>query len=171
MAGAKRTRFSADGSPKRFAPTRRGSFRVSRAFPVLRGVPEVMRRPMSRAARCKGRRNELTAADSNRDEVTCPRFDSKAEDRRDCCPRGQTVRSSVLPMRGTKEQFIDRTLEVWQPRTSKVLTGEDARQIAENVTEFFQILTEWEAAEQRTTGQIAEAETDIAHHPARKCPQ
>lgn len=74
-------------------------------------------------------------------------------------------------MRGTKEQFIDRTLEVWQPRTSKVLTGEDARQIAENVTEFFQILTEWEAAEQRTTGQIAEAETDIAHHPARKCPQ
>ena len=130
-----------------------------------------MRRPMSRAARCKGRRNELTAADSNRDEVTCPRFDSKAEDRRDCCPRGQTVRSSVLPMRGTKEQFIDRTLEVWQPRTSKVLTGEDARQIAENVTEFFQILTEWEAAEQRTTGQIAEAETDIAHHPARKCPQ
>ncbi len=53
------------------------------------------------------------------------------------------VRSSVPPMRETKRQFIDRTLEVWQPRTSRALTREDARQIAENVTGFFRILLEW----------------------------
>jgi hypothetical protein len=72
-------------------------------------------------------------------------------------------------MRETKEQFIGRTLEVWQPRTSKLLTPEDARQVVENVAGFFRILTEWDAAEQRTASQIAETKTDTAHHPTRKC--
>jgi len=72
-------------------------------------------------------------------------------------------------MRKTKEQFIGRTLEVWQPRASKLLTPEDARQIAENVTGFFHILAEWDAAEQHTMSQIAQTETDTAHHSTRKC--
>jgi len=74
-------------------------------------------------------------------------------------------------MRKTKEQFVDRTIEVWQPRASKVLTREDGRQIAENVTGFFQILMEWDAAEQPATGRIAGTETDIVGHAIRKCPQ
>jgi hypothetical protein len=42
---------------------------------------------------------------------------------------------------------IDRTREVWKPRLGRDLSREDARQIAENVTGFFTILTEWSRAE------------------------
>jgi hypothetical protein len=65
-------------------------------------------------------------------------------------PRRGRVRSSVLPMEEAKTQFIERTLKVWQRRTSRVLTREDARQIAENVTGFFKILMEWGEAERGT---------------------
>jgi hypothetical protein len=41
---------------------------------------------------------------------------------------------------------LERTLQVWQPRASKALTYEDARQIIENFTGFFKILKEWEEA-------------------------
>ena len=36
---------------------------------------------------------------------------------------------------------------VWQPRTGRNLTDEDARQINENVTGFFALLAEWSRAE------------------------
>jgi len=42
----------------------------------------------------------------------------------------------------SKEEFIDYTLRVFQPRTSRVLTREDAREIAENVVGFFSTLRE-----------------------------
>jgi len=64
-----------------------------------------------------------------------------------------------------KRQFIERTFEVWQRRTSKELNVEDARQIAENVAGFFQILLEWEAAEQKTD------HAGGACHAAGRCPQ
>jgi hypothetical protein len=48
-----------------------------------------------------------------------------------------------------RAKLLDRTLEVWQPRTSRKLTREDARQIVENVTGFVRILLEWEIASQR----------------------
>ncbi len=41
------------------------------------------------------------------------------------------------------DNLIRRTPEIWQPRTGRDLTDEDARQISENVTGFFAILTEW----------------------------
>ena len=41
--------------------------------------------------------------------------------------------------------FIDRTLQVWQRSSPRELTREDARQIASNVTGFFEILAEWDA--------------------------
>ena len=47
----------------------------------------------------------------------------------------------------TKGHVIDQTLEVWQPRTSQILTREDAREIVENVTGYFRILQEWEAGD------------------------
>jgi hypothetical protein len=65
-------------------------------------------------------------------------------------------------MREQKEQFIDQTVEIWQPRTSKVISHEDARQITENVTGFFEILVEWDKAEQHTPREIAKTETKTA---------
>jgi hypothetical protein len=41
----------------------------------------------------------------------------------------------------------DRTREIWKPRLGRDLSREDARQIVENMTGFFAILTEWSRAE------------------------
>ena len=41
--------------------------------------------------------------------------------------------------------FLDKTIAFWQPRISRKLTREDARQMVENVTGFFQVLAEWDA--------------------------
>ena len=54
----------------------------------------------------------------------------------------ESIRSSV--MRATHRPFIERTREVWQSRTERTLSDEDARQIAENVGRFFRILSEWD---------------------------
>ena len=53
----------------------------------------------------------------------------------------------MKPSRAANDNLIDRTRKVWQPRTGRNLTNEDARQIAENVTGFFAILAEWSRAE------------------------
>jgi hypothetical protein len=45
----------------------------------------------------------------------------------------------------TNDYLIDLTRKVWQPRAGRDLTDEDVRQITENVTGFFSILTEWSA--------------------------
>ena len=58
-----------------------------------------------------------------------------------------TVKSSVNPSHAANDNLIDRTHEVWRPRVGRDLTREDARQIIENVTGFFAILTEWSRAE------------------------
>jgi len=42
-------------------------------------------------------------------------------------------------------EFLDKTIAFWQPRTSRKLTREDARQMIENVTGFFKVLAEWDA--------------------------
>ena len=55
----------------------------------------------------------------------------------------------MKPSHAANDNLIDRTRKVWQPRTGRDLTNEDARQIAENVTGFFAILTEWSCAELR----------------------
>ena len=41
--------------------------------------------------------------------------------------------------------FLDKTIAFWQPRTTRTLTREDARQIIENATGFFRVLAEWDA--------------------------
>ena len=66
----------------------------------------------------------------------------------------QRLRSQGQIVQEPRTKLIERTLELWQPRSSKALSEEDARQIAENVTGFFRILMEWGAAEQHTTGPI-----------------
>jgi hypothetical protein len=53
----------------------------------------------------------------------------------------------MKPSHAANDNLIDRTRKVWQPRTGRNLTNEDARQIAENVTGFFAILAEWSRVE------------------------
>ena len=38
-----------------------------------------------------------------------------------------------------------RTLELWSRRSTRPLTEEDAREIAENMAGFFRVLLEWKA--------------------------
>lgn len=59
------------------------------------------------------------------------------------------------------DEIIEQTLAVWQPRTRRPLTPEDARQIIENVTGFFQLLARWDhAARQHANLGATSTETD-----------
>lgn len=42
---------------------------------------------------------------------------------------------------------VQTTLRLWQPRASRALSQEDAREIAENLVGFFRVLAEWDANE------------------------
>ncbi len=42
--------------------------------------------------------------------------------------------------------LLEETIQFWQPRTSRPLTPEDARQMVENVTGFFTTLQRWSTA-------------------------
>jgi hypothetical protein len=57
------------------------------------------------------------------------------------------VGSSVKPSSAANDNLIDQTIAVWEPRLRRDLSREDARQIAENVTGFFNVLAEWSRAE------------------------
>ena len=50
------------------------------------------------------------------------------------------------------DRLLDRTLEVFQPRTSRRLTREDARQMHTNLADFFDILLQWDRAERAAAG-------------------
>ena len=43
--------------------------------------------------------------------------------------------------------FLERTAQLFEQRTGRKLTREDARQIVENVTGFFRLLSEWQNME------------------------
>jgi hypothetical protein len=45
------------------------------------------------------------------------------------------------------DNLIDRTIELWQPRLRRELSREDARQIVENVTGLFSLLSQWSKAD------------------------
>jgi len=47
-----------------------------------------------------------------------------------------------------KQGLIERTLAVYQPRTKRTLSHEDAREIAANIVGLFQVLREWAAKDQ-----------------------
>jgi hypothetical protein len=55
----------------------------------------------------------------------------------------------VCPSNAANDNLIDHTHKVWSPRFGRDLSPEDARQIIENATGFFAILTEWWRAEMR----------------------
>lgn len=52
---------------------------------------------------------------------------------------------SALSMATIDPEFLDKTIAFWQPRTTRTLTREDARQMIENATGFFRVLAEWDA--------------------------
>ena len=49
------------------------------------------------------------------------------------------------------DERLARTLEFWSRRSTRPLTEEDAREIAENMSGFFRVLLEWKA-KQRALG-------------------
>ena len=53
--------------------------------------------------------------------------------------------AGVVVMEEAKNKLIQRTAELWQRRFGRALSDEDARKIAENMTGFFTVLSEWEA--------------------------
>ena len=57
------------------------------------------------------------------------------------------MRSSVKPSHAANDNLIEGTRKIWQPRLGRELSGEDARQIAENLTGFFTLLAEWSRSE------------------------
>lgn len=72
----------------------------------------------------------------------------------DAPPKGGPELERTVPGRAKQEtnrDFLDRTLQFWQPRSPQELTLEDARQIVDNISGFFRILAEWAAAAERKT--------------------
>ena len=68
-------------------------------------------------------------------------------------------KTAANSQREVESHLLDWTLDIWQPRAKRVLTHEDARQIVANFTGFFQVLSEWKAAELR------EEEKDLSSRP------
>jgi hypothetical protein len=54
------------------------------------------------------------------------------------------------PAAPEREQLA-RTIDVWDLRSSRPLTDEDARQISENLVGFFRVLIEWKAKQAAST--------------------
>ena len=44
------------------------------------------------------------------------------------------------------EELLDRTIAVWAPRYGRALSRDEAGQILGNLTAFFELLMDWEAA-------------------------
>jgi hypothetical protein len=59
-------------------------------------------------------------------------------------PPGRQHRFSVEQY---SELLLDETIAIWQPYSKRPLSREDARQILENMTGFFQTLLNWDAAD------------------------
>lgn len=51
------------------------------------------------------------------------------------------------PGRHPSDRLLDETIAIWQPRSRRKLTHEDAREILENLTGFFQVLSVWQREE------------------------
>ena len=54
---------------------------------------------------------------------------------------------SHRPANAETDALLDEALEIFQPRTSRRLSREDAREIYVNLTGFFRVLQDWERVE------------------------
>jgi hypothetical protein len=57
----------------------------------------------------------------------------------------------VKLLNAANDNLINGTIDLWQARSQRTLSREDARQIVENVTGFFSILHKWSRAETLVT--------------------
>jgi hypothetical protein len=77
-------------------------------------------------------------------------------------------RALFVDTEGANDNQIDRARTVWEPRIGPILTDDDARQIAVNVTGFFSILAEWARLETPTpandTGKPSPSVDEEARH-------
>ena len=55
------------------------------------------------------------------------------------------ARNGAAPPHRYSEELLKNTAEYWRGRGGRELSGEDARQILENLTGFFGTLMEWDA--------------------------
>lgn len=55
--------------------------------------------------------------------------------------------SSVEASPSETDEFIEKTLFLWESRARRALTREDARRMVDNVVGFFDVLAEWLRAE------------------------
>jgi hypothetical protein len=55
-----------------------------------------------------------------------------------------------------KNPFLDETIAFWQPRSERALNREDAREIVENLTGFFELLREWEEDDRKLANSLIE---------------
>ena len=62
----------------------------------------------------------------------------------------------------TNEALVDLTLEVWQPHYERQLSREDARQIAENLTDFFRVLLRWKAMREARPADVDSSDELVA---------
>lgn len=76
---------------------------------------------------------------------------------------------SATTMRMTKQQLTEHTIAVWRPRLGRRLSSEDAREITENITGFFTVLTEWSRREGRD-GSDMNARGGATHERRDPCP-
>lgn len=51
------------------------------------------------------------------------------------------------------EEFLKKTIEVWQPRYKEKLTLRDAQEIVDNVYNVFRLLDEWDRKDREAAGQ------------------
>lgn len=49
----------------------------------------------------------------------------------------------------TNPEQVKQTLEFWRKRAARQLTNEDARQITVSMTQFFEILAEWDKRDRK----------------------
>ncbi|HVC78264.1 MAG TPA: hypothetical protein VND96_17275 [Candidatus Micrarchaeaceae archaeon] len=60
-------------------------------------------------------------------------------------------RPELVSAKTLADERLARTLDLWSRRSTRPLTEEDARVIAENMSGFFRVLLEWKA-KQRALG-------------------
>jgi hypothetical protein len=48
-----------------------------------------------------------------------------------------------------RDSLTAATLALWQPKATRQLTAEDAREMAANIVGFFRLLHEWDLADRR----------------------
>lgn len=56
-----------------------------------------------------------------------------------------------------RERLIEETIALWQPRCPRPVSTEEARQMIENVSGFFNLLARWEAEERRQPDVLPDA--------------